>query len=132
MSKFVIEGDIIGEKDGIPIVDDSSIKKASHRDSRKSLKYHLVESVKPNKTIRKSRTKKLGFHRRNSYKKSNIVNNQTPYAKFNAVIKQFKSKDERFNLSREEKSKLWQSIKKNMENGSMRPTKKEMINFIRQ
>lgn len=130
MDKFIIQGEIIGTKNGIPIVDDSNITKASKSDS-KFIKYHLIKSFKKPSDSKKN---SIIYSRKSQskIKSKNSSNNSTSYTKFNEVIKKFKTKNDKFNLTREERSELWQLIKQNIEDGSMKATKKEIIEFIKQ
>jgi len=63
-------------------------------------------------------------------KKLEKAKNLTTYQIFNLMIKERKLKEKDFSSSMEDRKEKWNEIKTRIENGKMKPTKKDIRNII--
>jgi translation initiation factor IF-1 len=114
---YTIAGSIVGHKGDIPIVSDSSIKKASKTKGKVTYKKVSPEKLKG---IQK-KTKKVG-------EKGEKLSG---YQIFNAAIKERKSKDKTFTLPMEEKKEKWAQISAKIAKGKIKATKKDIGSIVK-
>lgn len=144
---FQLVGDVIEIKDQVAIVPDSSIRKVpkkkkgayyeevSHSEAKK-----IIERLKK-KGVIKNNTGKRGVGKRtrsngNKTKKNGKIpspvekKKKTPYQIFNEAVRERKEKYPSFKLSMQERFKIWNRISNLLDKQKIKPTKKDIREFV--
>jgi NH3-dependent NAD+ synthetase len=121
---FDINGEIIDQVNGIPVVDDRSIKRIPKGTKKIDTPvYRLVSHGVSPAIIKKKPTPQK--------RPDDKPKKMSAYQLFNAIVKEEREKHKTFHLSGEEKMQKWKLIQQLLSEGEIKPTKKDFRHVIK-